>query len=114
MLLELGDSNVTLVDLLVFRQFDKVIVPLPYGHRILLKEAISQHFHGVRLTCILLRILPESIVPPERWDPAGCADAGSSQHHYLFASKHTLGSLLGRTYLRSALILFRVLEATTE
>ena len=114
MLLELGDSNVTLVDLLVLCQLDKVIVPLPDGHRILLKEAIREHFHGVSLACVLLRILPESIVPSEGWDPTGCADTGPSQHHDLFASKHTLGSLLGRTYLRSALVLFWVFEASTE
>ena len=37
-LLELCDSVVTLVNLLVFRQLDEVIVPLPYSHRVFLEE----------------------------------------------------------------------------
>ena len=113
-LLEFSDRTMAIIDSLVLCQLDEVVVPLPNGHWILRKEALSEEVHGVCLAEILLGILPEPVVPSERWNAAGRADPCPCEHHDALTSEHELGRLRSCLDLWLILVFFWLLEAASE
>ena len=76
--LELEDLNVTSIWLALGLEFKKVIVPLPDGFRVLLKEFFGQDVLGIAHAGILS--FPEAIFASECRNAAGCTQASACQN----------------------------------
>lgn len=77
MLLELDDGLVTRVGDFALHQLIEIPMPLPDSHRVLVKEMASKDLSRIALPCVLLLILPKTILASERWDATCCTDTSA-------------------------------------
>ena len=113
-LLKLGNCFVTCVHLFVSCKLDKIPVPLPVGHWVLIEKRASQNLGRVIFVKVPLALLPEAILTTEGRDATCCADACSRHHSDLLAPYQVFGSLLSCQLLGLILVTLWLFEATTE
>ena len=100
-LLELCNGFVARVAFFAHHELEKVAVPLPVGHWILIKKGSRADRAGVNLASISLLSLPKAILSSECGNATWSTEAGTCHDCESLAAQHVLSCLLRRQFEHS-------------